>query len=254
MLTDPQKPSPAISVIIATKNSAACLPAALASLRSQENADMECLVIDGGSTDGTVEVIKANLDLIDYWVSEEDDGIASAFNKGVRAATGLLVYFLGADDVLCDRRVFADVQDEMVKLRRPYFFYGDLYYSYKKRTKLIRQNYTRHKFRKYNCLPHQAMFLERCFFEQYGLFDQQLKYAMDYEHISRFIETHRPEYFSRVIALMRRYGKSSDVLPVHDEMDRVRLARGYATAKRIAIDRLLLKVKMGVAKMAGIDW
>jgi glycosyltransferase involved in cell wall biosynthesis len=254
MLTDSHALSPAISVIIATKNSAACLPAALASLRSQENAAIECLVIDGGSTDGTVEIIKAHLDLIDYWVSEEDDGIASAFNKGVRAATGLLVYFLGADDVLYDPRVFADVQDALPGLRRPYFFYGDLYYSYKKKQKLIRQNYTSHKFRKYNCLPHQAMFLERCFFEQYGLFDPQFKYAMDYEHITRFIETHQPEYFDRVIALMRRYGKSSDVLPVHEEMDRVRLMQGYATAKHIAIDRLLLKMKMGIARMTGIDW
>lgn len=254
MLTDSHKTSPAISVIIATKNSAECLPAALASLRGQENVDMECLVIDGGSTDGTVEVIEAHLDLINYWVSEEDDGIASAFNKGVRAATGLLVYFLGADDVLHDSRVFADVLQVLPALRRPYFFYGDLYYSYNKTKKLIRRNYSSRKFKRYNCLPHQAMFLEKCFFQQYGLFDPQFKYAMDYEHISRFIDTNRPQYINRVIADMQRYGKSSAVLPVHDEMDRVRLMRGYASRKQLTLDRLFLKVKLSVARITGIDW
>lgn len=254
MKTGQKQKTPAISVIIATKNSVECLPAALASLRSQQDSDLECIVIDGGSTDGTIGVIEANGDIINYWISEEDDGIASAFNKGVRAATGLLVYFLGADDVLNDSRVFADVLYKLPTLRRPYFFYGDLYYSYNRKKKLIRQNYTGRKFKKYNCLPHQAMFLERCFFQQYGLFDPQFKYAMDYEHISRFIDAHRPQYINRVIAEMKRYGKSSDVLPVHEEMDRVRFIRGYAGRKQLTLDRLLLKAKMSVARIAGIDW
>ncbi len=245
---------PAISVIIATKNSATCLPAALASLRSQQDTSFQCIVIDGGSTDGTVGVIEANKDIINYWISEEDDGIASAFNKGLRVATGLLVYFLGADDILYDSLVFADVLKALPELQRPYFFYGDLFYSYNKKKKLVRQNYSIDKFRKYNCLPHQAMFLERGYFQQYGVFDPQYKYAMDYEHISRFIDANGPQYINRVIAEMRRYGKSSDILPVHDEMDRVRLARGYAGRKQLALDRLILKVKMWVAKAAGMDW
>jgi glycosyltransferase len=246
--------TPAISVIIATKNSVECLAAALTSLRIQEDADFECIVIDGGSTDGTVGVIEANGDIIDYWISEEDDGIASAFNKGVRAATGLLVYFLGADDVLYDNRVFADVLRELPTLNRPYFFYGDLYYSYNTKKKLIRQNYASRKFKKYNCLPHQAMFLEKCFFQQYGLFDPQFKYAMDYEHISRFIDANRPQYVNRVIAEMKRYGRSSEVLPAHAEMDKVRLAKGYVTKKQVVFDHLMLLVKMQIARLFRIGW
>jgi glycosyltransferase involved in cell wall biosynthesis len=245
---------PAISVIIATKNSVECLAAALTSLRIQEDADFECIVIDGGSTDGTVGVIEANTDIINYWISEEDDGIACAFNKGVRAATGLLMYFLGADDILYDNRVFADVLVELPKLKRPYFFYGDLYYSYNEKKKLIQQNYTIHKFRKYNCLPHQSMFVERSFFQQHGLFDPQFKYAMDYEHISRFIDTSRPQYINRVIAEMKRYGRSSEVIPAHAEMDKVRLAKGYATKKQIVFDNLLLLMKMQIARLFRIGW
>jgi glycosyltransferase len=246
--------NPAISVIIATKNSVECLAAALTSLRIQEDADFECIVIDGGSTDGTVGVIEANADIINYWISEEDDGIACAFNKGVRRATGLLVYFLGSDDIIHDSRVFADVLFLLPKLKRPYFFYGDLYYSYNEKKKLIQQNYSINKFRKYNCLPHQAMFVERWFFQQYGMFDPQFKYAMDYEHISRFIDTSRPQYINRVIAEMKRCGKSSDVLSAHAEMDQVRLAKGYATKKQIVFDHLLLLVKMQVAKLLGSNW
>jgi glycosyltransferase involved in cell wall biosynthesis len=243
-----------ISVIIASMNCAECLPNALDSLRSQKGDGFECIVIDGGSTDGTVDVIKSNEDLITHWVSEVDAGIADAFNKGVRLAKGSLVYFLGADDVLHDENVFRDVIKALPSLAKPYFFYGDILYSYKKDSKLIRQNFSARKFRKYNCIPHQAMFLDREFFQQYGLFDTDYRYAMDYEHISRFIDFRSPEYINRVIAEMRRYGRSSDVLPVHAEMDRVRLSLGYVSPKRLVLERFILRVKMAAAHLFGLDW
>ncbi len=248
------KQEPVISVIIATMDCANCLLDALDSLRSQKGVDFECIVIDGGSTDGTVDVIKSNEDIITHWVSEPDEGIADAFNKGVRLATGSLVYFLGADDILHDENVFKDVVKEMSAFEKPYFFYGDILYSYKKGSKLIHKNFSDRKFRKYNCIPHQAMFLDRTFFQKYGLFDTDYRYAMDYEHISRFINFRRPEFVNRVIAEMRRYGRSSEVLPSHWEMDRVRLARGYATRGQLVLDNMVLKAKILIARLFRVGW
>lgn len=246
--------APVISVILATMNCAECLPDALHSIRSQKGDGIECIVIDGGSTDGTVDIIKSYEDLITHSVSEADEGIADAFNKGVKLAKGSLVYFLGADDVLHDENVFRDVINALPSLTKPYFFYGDILYSYKKNSKLIRQNFNDQKFRKFNCIPHQAMFLDRYFFQEYGLFDTRYRYAMDYEHISRFIDSNSPQYINRTIAEMRRYGRSSEVLPAHREMDRVRLARGYATPGQLVFDILVLKVKILIGRLFRVGW
>lgn len=246
--------APLISVIIATKNNFDCLPAALQSVRVQAGCRVECVVIDGYSTDGTQDIISANSDIVGKWVSEKDDGIASAFNKGLNLASGELIYFLGADDVLYDNRVFADIITHLQFLPRPHFIYGDIYYSYHHGRKLVRRNYQWRKFRKYNCMPHQSMFLDRLFFERYGGFDARYKYAMDYEHISRFIEEFQPQYLERVIAVMGRYGTSSDVLPVHAEMDKVRRAKGYAGNVRIFLDNLVLRFKLAVARHSGRNW
>jgi glycosyltransferase involved in cell wall biosynthesis len=243
-----------ISVIIATMNCCQMLSEALDSVIDQHDGHHECIIIDGGSTDGTIDVIKSRQESIAYWISEPDGGISEAFNKGIEASTGRLLYFLGADDVLHDNMVFHDIVSLLPQLKSPYFFYGDLFYAYQNKKKLIQQNYTYHKFLKYNCIPHQAMFLDRFFFNKYGLFDTQYRYAMDYEHISRFIHRSRPQYVKRTVAEMRRYGRSSNVFQAHDEMDKIRLARGYATKKQICFDRLLLFTKLKIARLAGIDW
>jgi glycosyltransferase involved in cell wall biosynthesis len=246
--------SPRISVIIATRNASHCLPKTFESLRSQQSTDFQCIVIDGKSTDGTIELIASNSDLVDDWLSEPDGGIAEAFNKGVNLARGELIYFLGSDDTLNDNAVFADILAEVQSTPRPYFCYGDIYYSYTGKTKLIKKNFSKRKFRRYSCIPHQAMFLDKTFFDRYGLFDTTYKYAMDYEHISRFIDDYQPRYVNRVVAKMHRYGKSSDILATHEEIDRVRLSRKYASSKRLTCERAVLSLKIQFAKIFHLDW
>lgn len=245
---------PLISVIIAARNCAHCLPEALNSLFAQQYANFEIIIIDGGSTDGTVDIIRQAEKKISSWVSEPDKGIADAFNKGILRSSGQLLFFMGADDELYDDKVFQDVASGLKSMKEPYFFYGDLYYSYKEKIKLIHQNFTFKKFRHYNCIPHQAMFMDRWFVEKYGYFDTDYTFAMDYEYISRFIDYHKPEYFERVIAKMHRYGMSSNVIATHAEMDKVRLSQGWVTGKRLILDRLILRFKLVVAEKLALDW
>lgn len=91
-----------ISVITASYNSARTIEQTIQSVVGQTYGNIEYIIIDGGSTDGTVDIIKKYEDKIAYWVSEPDKGIYDAFNKGVQAATGEYVQFLGSDDCLCD--------------------------------------------------------------------------------------------------------------------------------------------------------
>jgi len=246
--------TPKISIIIAAKNCGHCIGQALNSITNQYAGNIECIVVDGASVDSTIDVLKGYPENQIKWISEPDGGIAEAFNKGIALSSGRLIHFLGADDRLYDDQVIEDVSEYLQCLRSPYFFYGDIYYDYGQKQKLVEQNYNLGKFKKYNCLPHQAMFIDRWFFEQFGLFDTSYRYAMDYEHIARYIESEQPQYFKRIIAQMQRSGISTDVLPVHQEMDRVRLRQGWATTQQVSIERLLLKVKHRLAKLMRLDW
>lgn len=91
---------PLVTVITSTFNAADQLAGAVHSIREQSYENIEWLIVDGGSTDGTLEVILENEDVIDYWLSEPDSGIYDAWNKGLHQAHGLWVMFLGADDQL----------------------------------------------------------------------------------------------------------------------------------------------------------
>ncbi len=107
MITNPPK----ISIIIVTYNAAKTLQACLDSIYQQKYPAIQIVVIDGKSTDGTIEIIQQNATRLAYWVSEKDAGIYDAMNKGLRHITGDWVYFLGADDVLFDG--FSDLCNDL---------------------------------------------------------------------------------------------------------------------------------------------
>ena len=89
-----------VSIITSVYNAASTLEGCLLSVRNQSYHDVEHIVIDGGSTDGSVELIQRHSSQLAYWISEPDGGISDAWNKGLSAATGEWIAFLGADDVL----------------------------------------------------------------------------------------------------------------------------------------------------------
>lgn len=245
---------PLISIITAVKNGQEHIEQTIQSVAGQTFTDFEHIVIDGGSTDGTTEIIRRYEKKIAHYVSEPDRGISDAFNKGVLASRGSVILFLGSDDYLHDRTVLYRISTAMRDLRKPFFFYGDVNYIYENWTKLIHRNYTFKKFCRYDCLPHQAMFLDRYFFDRYGLFDLNYRYAMDYEHTARFIREYQPEYVDILISGMRRRGVSSQPVQAHEEMDGIRLKHGLASRFGIALSRTVLHGKMGIARLFNLNW
>ena len=101
------------SVVTATYNAAKTLRQAAESVFAQVYPAVEYIVIDGGSTDGTVDILSSYSSQLAYWVSEPDSGIYEAFNKGIRAASGDYIYFLGADDCFCDTNVLSCVAEKL---------------------------------------------------------------------------------------------------------------------------------------------
>jgi glycosyltransferase involved in cell wall biosynthesis len=100
---------PLISIITVVRNGAASISETLESVRAQCDADVEHVIVDGASSDGTVEIIKAFQRDRLRWISEPDQGIYDAMNKGISLARGEWFLFLGADDVLADTAVLADI-------------------------------------------------------------------------------------------------------------------------------------------------
>src|SRR5579864_471869 len=102
MMNTNQTLLPKISIIIVTYNAAAYLQKCLDSIYRQKYPSIEIIVLDAESTDGTVDILKANTNKITFWKSEKDEGIYDAMNKALEHVTGEWVYFLGADDELLD--------------------------------------------------------------------------------------------------------------------------------------------------------
>lgn len=164
---------PRISIIIPTLNSAKSLQRAIDSVRSQDYKDIELIIIDGKSSDGTFEIIENNSQHIAKWISEPDNGIYDAMEKGVRLATGNWIHFLGSDDVLVN--CLNKVKDYLKNSKTIY--YGDVYYTF--RNIVYDGKFNWEKLSKRN-ICQQAIFYPREVFNDYK-FNKEYKVLADYE-------------------------------------------------------------------------
>ena len=180
--------NPLISIITVVYNGAQFLEETILSVINQTYPNLEYIIIDGGSNDGSVEIIRKYEDKIAYWVSEPDRGIADAFNKGIRVATGEYINFQGDGDgflgVDAIRRVFARVNDECdilvsARIQRVDIDGKELYTS-----QSVGDFYPQKLLFKMP-FPHQGLFMHRSFFDKYGLFDERWIFSMDYELLLR---------------------------------------------------------------------
>lgn len=205
------KKRPLISIITPTFNSAGFLKDNIESVLSQTYPNIEHIIIDGGSTDGTVDIIKEYEGKISYWVSEKDFGIADAFNKGLKASRGEYIQFLNSDDWLADKSVIEEVVEALENNNNPLLLYGcvemvdrstgaNLWRAGKEfslKGLILRMT-----------IPHQALFTKREFFDRYGCFDPDLRYSMDYEILLRSLPLLQAVWLNRTIVMMREGGAS----------------------------------------------
>lgn len=179
-----------ISIIVATLNAQATLQSCIDSIRRQTWNEKEIIVCDGASKDQTVEILKRNDTVLDYWCSEPDKGIYNAWNKGLRHASGDWICFLGADDYFWDENV---LEKYMVIADRVYpeirVIYGQVALVSKDGHVLRRigtpWEKEKQRFRQVNSLPHPGLLCHRDVFEQYGHFDDSFRIAGDYEFLLR---------------------------------------------------------------------
>ncbi len=208
-----------ISLITVSYNCDSTLEDTFRSVREQNCNDLEYIVIDGGSTDRTVDIIKENEDIITFWSSTPDEGIYDAMNKGLKRATGDYVGFLHSDDMFYSGSTLKNILNA-VSENRPDVFYGDLeYVNAVSADKVIRRWKSRifhPELLKQGWMPpHPTLYIRKDVIEETGFFDTSYKIAADYDYILRLfskkgLSTH---YLSEVIVKMRVGGASNKSIP-----------------------------------------
>jgi glycosyltransferase involved in cell wall biosynthesis len=175
-----------ISIVTAVRNGAATVEETIRSVLDQADAEVEYIVVDGGSTDGTVEVIRRHESRIARWVSEPDEGISDAFNKGIALATGEVVGIISADDGLWPGAIAA-VREAFARHPTADVVYGNaVFLEPGGRSVVSRPERDFRYVHLRSPLRHAAVFVRRDAYARYGGFDRGYRLAMDYDLILRF--------------------------------------------------------------------
>lgn len=227
---------PLISVVIAVYNRIATLQQCIDSISSQTLQEVELIIIDGGSTDGTVELLTANATRLDYWISEPDEGIYNAWNKALRHATGEWICFLGADDYLWGNdslvRMAAALKTLPIETTLAYgqvMLLGlddaPLY--------LVGEPYNPKLQQRVDVMgmpPHPGLMHRRSVFEERGGFDENFRIAGDTELLLRELQRSPACFVPNVTVVGMRQGgissKPSNIFKSLMELRRIQLKRG----------------------------
>jgi glycosyltransferase len=207
-----------ISIITVVFNNKKTIKDAIESVLSQTYKNIEYIIIDGASTDGTVEIIKSYKNKIAKFISEPDKGLYDAMNKGLHLATGDVIGILNSDDIYIDSKVVSKVVN-LFQHSGAEIVYGDLQYVDRANTDIVIRTwnsgkYTSGLFKEGWHPPHPTCFVKKSIYDKYGDFDLRYKIAADYEIMLRFIEKYKiqPEYLPEVMVKMRNGGASNNSL------------------------------------------
>ncbi len=180
-----QNHKPLVTIITIVYNRREYIAQTIESVLRQTYENVEYIIIDGGSTDGTTEIIKKYEHAIDYWISEPDSGISEAFNKGVTVSTGKWINFMNCGDRLFSKdacHIFAAHSDEKADI---VFGKGNVVDNEGKIILTAGKVFNKRSFSRHMTIPHQSAFHHISYFQNYGLFDLSLKTSMVYELLLR---------------------------------------------------------------------
>ena len=204
-----------ISIITVSFNSEKTIRDTIKSIINQDYKNIEYIVIDGNSTDDTNQIVKEYADNVDIHISEDDEGIYDAMNKGIKSASGDIIGILNSDDFYPNAYVLSNVVKTFSKYKSD-AVYGDLVYVNAKDISKIKRYwqsgpYTTKKLKNGWMLPHPTFFVKSSIYKQYGLYNTSLHMAADYDMIIRLLYKFNisANYIPMILVKMRTGGASN---------------------------------------------
>lgn len=216
-----EKNWPKISIITPSYNQGEFLERTILSVIEQNYPNLEYIIIDGGSTDGSVDIIQKYADKLAYWISEKDNGQTHAINKGFKKATGEIVAWLNSDDEFCEGALMA-VASVFMEHDEVDFVFGNQY-SINSNGKIIRDNrHTRFSFAALwavgMVLSQPSCFWKCDFFSKFGYLDETMEFCMDYEFFLRIGNHVKAKHVNQYLSKFRWHEsqKSSTIIHIRD--------------------------------------
>mgnify|MGYP001049076334 CR=1 FL=1 len=244
--------SPKISIITVAFNSESTIKDTIESVLAQDYNNIEYIIIDGGSSDGTLDIIKKYKSQIHYFISEPDTGIYDAMNKGIRVATGDIIGILNSDDFYPNNFIISNVAKSFIQEECD-AVYGDLVYVNSKDTNKIERywqsgSYSTSKIKNGWMLPHPTFFVKRSLYTRFGLYNTDLKKAADYQMILNLLYKHNivVYYIPMILVKMRMGGTSNASL-----LNRIKANKedGLAWTKNQLNKPLFVRIKKPLQKV-----
>ena len=244
--------NPKISIITVAFNSVRTIQDTIESILLQDYKNIEYIIIDAGSSDGTVEIIQSFGNKITYFISESDNGIYDGMNKGIKAASGDLIGILNSDDFYPNNFILSNVAKTFVNNQCD-AVYGDLVYvrDYNK-NKIVRYwqagDYSALKIKNGWMLPHPTFFVKKSIYDRFGLYNTELKRAADYEMILKLLykQNISVKYIPMILVNMRMGGASNSSL-----MNRIKANKedGLAWTKNQLNKPMFIRIKKPLQKV-----
>jgi glycosyltransferase involved in cell wall biosynthesis len=206
-----------VTIITVCYNSEATIGSTIMSVLEQTYKNIEYIIIDGGSIDNTVSTIRkyeqefnGNL----FWLSEPDNGLYDAMNKGIRIASGDIISFINSDDLFCDKLALEKVVKVFANNSKLDSVYADLYYVSQYNTDKIVRKWISGEKRLFSLGWHPAhptLYLKKEVYEKFGLFNLDFKLAADFEIMLRFFDKYKISsiYLPESLVKMRLGGESN---------------------------------------------
>ena len=242
--------SPFISIITVVKNDPSGLQKTLESVIEQDFNNYEYIIIDGASKDSTVDVIKNYESSINYWISESDNGIYDAMNKGISVAKGEWIHLLNASDYYVDSSVL-DKVSRLLIFPEKFFYYFTLKRIIGEREEFYGWEYRPWKLWYSCCIPQPTMLVSKRAYDCVGIFDTQYKVSADHEMTLRLIKQGYLPVFNNITTTAMPYGglSSFNIEESFDEFRRLTINHGLNRMFAYLLFRVkVLKYKYYVAR------
>jgi glycosyltransferase involved in cell wall biosynthesis len=206
---------PKVSIITATYNSAKTIRDTILSVKEQSFQDFEHVIVDGGSTDGTLQILEELRHSKLIFITEKDRGIYDALNKGVRMASGEIIGVIGSDDFYPSQDVLMNVAAAFERNNTDSLFGDTQYINDDNKDKVVRYwkagTYNRNNFLRGWMPPHLSFYIKKEIYLKYGLYREEFKISGDYELMLRVLYKHSisTQYLPIVLVTMRNGGAST---------------------------------------------